>query len=215
MKKFLIIFAALVTMSLSNTASARCRSPVDLGCGNWYIGGFGGYNWTAKNGWKIPKNPVPPSPTNPTPASTTFLPHFNLRQYKPGYLAGGSFGYRWKNGFRLEAEVSFRYNQRKHKHKNDSNHQATAYLANAIYQCKIEFIPIQFYFGGGLGYCNTYHKHHERSVDDRDGFAWQALGGLAYPICNKLDITVEYRYFMESQANFRNNSVQLGFRYYL
>jgi hypothetical protein len=84
MKRFFLMFIAVLNIILPNTASGSSSRYLKCGCGDWYVGGFGGYNWVGKNGWKIPPNPVPPSPTNPTPPSTTDLPHFNLRQYKPG-----------------------------------------------------------------------------------------------------------------------------------
>ena len=214
-KKFILALSFFLICISSLVAVEYSRPRLDCACGNWYFGGFGGYNWVAKNGWKIPPNPVPPSSTNPTPASTTFLPHFNLRQYKPGYVAGGSIGYRWSNQFRFELEGSYRYNQLKHNYYDGSNHQATAILANGIYQFHFEFLYIDVFFGGGLGYCNTYHRHHEKSVTSRDGFAWQFLGGLAYPAWKKLDITFEYRFFNEARAKFRNSSVDIGLRYYL
>lgn len=215
MKNLIFGLIAFLAVIFPSAATGWSRLTLDCKCGNWYIGGFGGYNWVAKNGWKIPPNPVPPSATNPTPPSTTYLPHFDLRQYKPGYVAGGSIGYRWSNNFRLELEGSYRYNELKHKFRHGSNHQATAVLANGIYQFRLEFLPFDMFFGGGLGYCNTYHKHHDKSVNTRDGFAWQFIGGLALPVNKKIDITLEYRYFTEARARFRNNTADIGIKYYL
>lgn len=214
MKKSLILLAALVNMTLPTDVSAwSCCNPTKCPGGNFYVAGFGGYNWTAKNGFSVPRNPVPSSGTNTD--QTQPLPHFNQRRWHPGYATGGSLGYRWNNGFHLEAEASFRYNKRKGDNPTKGNHQSMGYLANALYQFNIWCLPVDMYFGGGLGYVNCYHKHHNHTSDDRDGFAWQFIGGLAFPFANRCDFTIDYRYFTEQRAKFRNSSVNAGIRFYM
>lgn len=207
-------------MNICLASCAEGWTPLLWDCcchGDWYIGGFGGYNWTAKNGHRVPPNPVPPSTTTPTVTSTIPLPHFNLHRYKPGYVAGGNCGFAWENGFHLEFEFSYRQDNLKHpRHRHRTNHRVHGYLINAFYQFSLVVVPLDMYFGGGLGYSETFHVNHRgKSINDRNGFAWQFLGGLAYPICNRLDITAEYRYFTEQRAKFRNSSANLGFRFYL
>lgn len=215
MKKPLLLLATIMNMMIADTASAWC-CPLDR-CpgGRFYVAGFGGYNWTAKNGHKVPRNPVPASNTTPTDENTVPLPHMSLRKWKPGYVVGGSVGYAWNNGFHLEAEGSFRYNKRKGEQTSKGNHQSAAYLANAIYQFNIWCLPLDMYFGVGGGYVNCYHRHHFETSDDRDGFAWQFIGGLSVPVTKRIDFTVDYRYFTEQRAKFRNSSVSGGLRFYI
>lgn len=200
MKKIFFAMGVLLATSLSSSASAQCCDPCFTGCGNWYIGGFGGLNWVNKKG------------------------HSTHHKYKTGYIVGGDIGYKWDNGFRLEGEVSYRNNQRKH-HGSSGHHkdkQTTAVMANGLYQFDIDCFPIDVYFGAGLGWVNTQnsHSHHNTNGSTsnhsrkNNGFAWQVIAGLAYPICENVDLDLEYRFFDETQSKFNNNSVDIGFRYY-
>lgn len=187
MKKIFFAMGALVTLSLSSSAEAQFCCEPRCGCDNWYIGGFGGLNWVNKKG------------------------HSTHDKYKSGYIVGGDIGYRWDNGFRLEGEVSYRNNQRKHGHKAK---QSTAFMANGLYQFDIDCFPIDIYFGGGIGWVNTQHHHNNNHSNKNNGFAWQLIAGLAYPICENVDLDLEYRFFDESKSKFNNSAVDLGLRYY-
>ncbi len=194
MKKIFFVIGAFLSMTLANSASAQCCPPVDCGCGDWYVGAFGGFNWLSHKG----------------------SDHHHVHNYKSGYLFGGDIGYRWENGFRLEGEVSYRHDKNKghHSHHNKKAHKATAFMANGLYQFDIDCFPIDIYFGGGLGWVNTHHNHDRHHDGKKNGFAWQLIAGIAYPICENLDLDLEYRFFDESKSKFNNSSVDLGFRYY-
>jgi opacity protein-like surface antigen len=214
MKKSLVLLAALVHFSLPTDANASCCcNPTKCPGGNFYIAGFGGYNWTAKNGFAVPRNPVPSSTRQQD--NTSPQPHINQRRWKPGYDVGGSFGYRWNNGFRIEAEGSFRYNERKERKKTKGNHQTGGALANALYQFNIWCLPVDMFFGAGLGYVNCFHKDHGHADNKRDGFAWQLIGGLSFPFWERFEFTLDYRYFTEQRAKYRNNAVNAGLRFNL
>lgn len=194
MKKIFFVMGALVSMTLANSVNAQCCPPVSCGCGDWYVGAFGGFNWISRKGHDS----------------------HHLHNYKNGYLVGGDIGYRWDNGFRVEGEVSYRHDKN-HGHRSNRNnkaHKATAFLANALYQFDIDCFPVDFYVGGGLGWVNTHHNHRNHHDGKNNGFAWQLIAGIAYPICENLDLDLEYRFFDESKSKFYNSSVDLGFRYY-
>lgn len=188
MKKIFFAMGALVALAGSSSVEGQfnCCEP-RCGCDNWYIGGFGGLNWVNKKG------------------------HSSHDKYKVGYLVGGDIGYRWDNGFRLEAEVSYRNNQRKNHGKAK---QTTAILANGLYAFEPDCFPVSFYFGGGIGWANTQRHNHNHNHNKNNGFVWQLIAGIAYPICENLELDLEYRFFDESQSKFNNNSVDLGLRYF-
>lgn len=201
MKKIFFATCALFSLSVS-AISAQCCEPF-LGCGDWYIGGFGGANWVNYNGSH----------------------HGSHHKYKVGYVAGGEIGYRWENGFRVEGEVSYRQNDHKRHHnsgQSGSHHakKTTAYMANGIYQFELDCLfGFDIFGGAGLGYANTQHNHHDRTENrnrhrKHNGFAWQLIAGVAYPICENFDIDLEYRFFDETNSKFYNSSVDVGLKYY-
>ncbi len=204
MKKFFFAIGALLTLTATNSASAWEWPSLNCDCGQWYLGAFGGYNWTAKNSHRY--------------SATSNVPHRNLHRYKNGYIEGGNVGFAWENGLHLEAEVSYRHNINKRANKHGkhfkTNHQATAFMVNGLYQFHIEFTPLDVFFGGGMGYVNTPHYHNYQRDSKRKGYAWQFIGGVAYPICGLFDVDLTYRYFNEARGKFRNSSVDLGIRYY-
>jgi opacity protein-like surface antigen len=216
MKKTLILLATLANITLIDSLSATCCF-VETRCpgGRFYVGGFGGFNWTDKNGHRVPRNPVPQTSSNTSPENTSPQPHMSLRDWHPGYAVGGSVGYAWNNGFKLEVEGSFRHNKRKGDSSTKGNHQSGACLANALYQFNMWCWPLDVYFGVGAGYVNCYHRHHNTTSNDRDGFAWQFIGGVAVPFLERMELTVDYRYFTEQRAKFRNNAVTAGLRFYM
>lgn len=195
MKKIFFAMGALVAMSSASSVEAQCCVP-RCGCDNWYIGGFGGLNWVTRKNHNSGSD----------------------HKYKSGYIVGGNVGYRWESGFHLEGEVSYRNNQNKAGHKAK---QSTAFMANGLYQFDIDCFPIDIFFGGGVGWVNTQHHHHNSSDDSsssnhnkNNGFAWQLIAGIAYPICENVDLNLEYRFFDESKSKFNNSSVDLGLKYY-
>jgi opacity protein-like surface antigen len=191
MKKIFFVTCALFSISAASV-SAQCCEPV-CGCGDFYFGAFGGANWVNHNG-----------------------SHSSHNKYKAGYLVGGDLGYRFDNGFRIEGEISYRQNDRKNNgHKSK---KTTVYMGNAIYQFDVDCLcGLDLFFGAGLGYANTQHHHHngrEGHNNKHNGFAWQLIAGVAYPICENFELDLEYRFLDETKSKFNNNSVDVGVRYY-
>lgn len=130
-----------------------------------YAGVFGGANWLEISNSRAKAN------------------------FDVGYIVGGSIGYRWCGGLRLEGEIAYRNNQIKSAHlkrhhrecdreckahdssssKNDNrlkgHFHTVSYMANVLYDYPFECSPWKVYVGGGIGYAtqkfSTKRHHHE------------------------------------------------------
>ena len=63
---------------------------------------------------------------------------------------------------------------------------------------------LQAYAGGGVGYTWIDIKANADTnfLDDSDGsFAWQALAGVRYPVSDKIDLGLKYRFFNASNVD--------------
>lgn len=205
MKNWIALFIAMIAALAVTSLDAYCCDQSRYDRGRWYLGAFGGYNWAYKNGSSTVANLTVP------------LPHRPLRRYHPGYICGANLGYRWANGFHLEVEGNTRYNKNKIHYK--GNHQSWTGLANVLYQFNIFCWPLDLYFGGGLGYAHARQiikggTDHHHTATKRSGFAWQFIGGAAVPFSRHWELNLEYRFFQESNKLLRNNSADLGLRYY-
>ena len=137
-------------------------------------------------------------------------------------------GYRVCDDLRFEAEFGYRNNHlRKIKISDNytsfkfklSGHVETfSGLANVYYDFPVCFC-VRPYVGAGIGYAYTkskvsfsyisdYVKHHE------DGFAWQVIAGVTYPVYNNVDLALEYRFFRcEATKEAQNHDIGLNLRY--
>lgn len=155
---------------------------------------------------------VGPAWGNDVIGSVSSLGEIIEAELRTGYWAGGALGWRWCNGLRLEAEVSYR----------DTNINTTnyfsgginalstefselifvSYMANLLYEgcfdiCGYYFRPFAG-FGLGAGYARLEIRDSAPTVSIDDGcsvFAYQWIFGLAHPINDCLDLGVEYRLF--------------------
>jgi opacity protein-like surface antigen len=154
-----------------------------------------------------------------------------------GYYVAGTLGLRTCFGLRFEGEVAYRNNQRNEHRRNYSgddfsgsgrrhhrhNLSNTAIMFNGLYDLDLCW-AIKPYGGFGIGYAwaqtprrhwNNSGHHHKR---DRNGFAWQGIAGLAYPLdflCScgyTVDATVEYRYFKPQARRVNHNTLSFGLR---
>jgi len=135
--------------------------------------------------------------------------------FDAGFAGVVSIGYGFGNGFRIEAEGNFRQNDidkvggfRGAGFTNTAGGMQRSYgaMANALYDFRIPGVSWMVpYIGGGVGY--VWRDMHGLSVtapggismrsSDIDGaFAYQAIGGVAFPIASVpgLAVTAEYRY---------------------
>ena len=77
------------------------------------------------------------------------------------------------------------------------NTAALSIMANALIDIGNDD-GLQAYVGGGVGYSWIDMKANADAnfLDDSDGsFAWQALAGVRYPVSDKIDLGLKYRFF--------------------
>ena len=160
-----------------------------------YIGGAAGYN--------LPENPT---------ASNAH----SSGDIRPGggFVGLGNIGYGLGNGIRFELEGNYRDAPLPAISgpviaSNSGNLRTYAVMANALYDLDIGLPWLYPYLGGGVGYAWS-HFSRQRTFTAADapsisqnldqtngGFAFQAIGGLSFPIPNVpgLSVTTEYRFF--------------------
>jgi len=134
--------------------------------------------------------------------------------FDPGFVGVISIGYGFGNGWRIEAEGNFRQNDidkvggfRGSNFTNTAGGMQRSYgaMGNVLYDFRIPGVSwVVPYVGGGVGY--IWRDTQRLSVSgggnslrssDIDGrFAYQAIGGMAFPIASVpgLAVTAEYRY---------------------
>ena len=160
-----------------------------------YIDGSAGYN--------LPQNP------------TVSGAHGN-GQIQPGggFVGLGSVGYGLGNGFRFELEGNYREAPLPSLSgpliaSNSGNLHTYGVMANVLYDLDVGLPWLFPYLGGGVGYAwsdfsrqRTFtagnFPYLSQNLDQtQGGFAFQAIGGLSFPIPNVpgLSVTTEYRFF--------------------
>lgn len=207
MKKTLIAFAALVTLSLPTICLAIPPFPGP------YVSGFIGAS----------------ALTNTDVTSTTFGPGattFNDRvEFDPGINIGGAGGFDF--GFlRLEGELSYKNGEmskiteqiRGTRIANvDGRLGALAMMFNAFLDLH-NATRVTPYFGGGVGFA-TLHLSETFGTDTATGdrlrlyrsdddvvFAYQAGVGLEIAFTTMFSLDLGYRYFGTAKAKFNNHS---------
>ncbi len=150
----------------------------------------------------------------------------NKSTYQAGYLIGGSLGYCWCYGLRIEAEYAYRRNainkidlfgadSSKHGHYQDSS-----YMANLLWDLPLPSLEcasgnIRSFVGAGAGYdFQQMHASNSRVVFNQkwNQFSWQIIAGLQYPIFSNTDLTLEYK-FHQGGTHFYNHFVGMGLVY--
>lgn len=162
--------------------------------------------------------------------------HRDRNRYDTGFFGAIDLGYRWCNGLHMEAEVAYRYNRHR-KNRRDSDESSRrhrghrdvwAAMVNVLYDINMCWC-VEPYVGVGLGYAHVRNERHRRHfVDggssrrnnkDNNDFAWQVIAGIAYPICDNIDLAVEYRFFnavssRRHEKNSYNNDIGVNMKYY-
>lgn len=169
-------------------------------------------------------------------ASCNFLTnskkHHAKLTFEPGYLLAPAIGYRFCNGIRLEAEFAYRRNENKKakylgfSHRIGGHLETFSGLANVYYDLPVCWY-VKPYVGVGIGYAYSDIRAKVRFIDEnsevnsaslkgrRDGFAWQAIAGVTYPLCDNIDVAVEYRFFQNvSLKRAYNNDIGATLRYF-
>lgn len=138
--------------------------------------------------------------------------HHKSKNFQVGWTAGGFAGYRFCNGFRAEGEAVYRHNNGK---KHFGGHVRTwSLMANGLYDFDVDCWCLVPYLGAGLGYDWT-KAHVCSSSAERNGFAWQLIGGFLYPIDDCMEMGLEYRYHQNQNKNrLQNNTIDLRVQWY-
>lgn len=106
-----------------------------------------------------------------------------------GILASG--GYAFGSGF--AGEIEFGYRHLTVDGVFDGTVNMYDFMANALYEYPIG--PVQPYIGGGVGLGIVEVESDGLGGEESDeGFAWQAIGGVAVPVSDRMDVVVDYRY---------------------
>ena len=140
------------------------------------------------------------------------LAHGGQLEPDGGFGGLGSIGYALGNGFRFELEGSYRHadlGRSTAGFSTSGSAQTYGVMANALFDMDVGAPWIYPYIGGGLGYAWTHLSGQagltpasfpltSSNVGQTQGsFAFQAIGGLSFPIPGVpgLSVTTEYRFF--------------------
>ena len=149
--------------------------------------------------------------------------HDTKLTFDPGIFVAPAIGYRFCNGLRVEGEFGYRHNNlKKLKFYGTSFHinghlETYTGMANVYYDFPICWC-LKPYVGAGIGYANSKVKICQGNVLAKghdNGFAWQVIAGVAYPISNNVDLAVEYRFFKNERiSRVQNHDIGGTLRYY-
>ncbi len=132
-----------------------------------------------------------------------------------GYAAGGSLGYVTPWNFSVEGESTYRRHTIKKVYDHDRHLRARghfsslSYMANLICKNPLHFW-LEPYLGAGIGYA---HSLHTLKSHGKRGFAWQAMGGVAFAIAYHVDFNLEYRYYQPNVEEYHCQNALLGFKF--
>ncbi len=126
---------------------------------------------------------------------TTVTRTTDSMKFETGYLLVGSLGYRWEQGFRTELEIAYRNAGAEPR---DGHQDVLSGMANALFEVGIgtNFYP---YLGAGVGIANTRWDSVQSGFgpvyhDESSGFQWQAIVGAEFPLNEKTNLFVDYRF---------------------
>lgn len=149
----------------------------------------------------------------------------NRSLYQTGYMIGGSLGYYWRYGLRLEGEYAYRRNGIRKIHffgQGSSRHghlQASSSMANLLWELPLSSWGcacwnIQPFIGAGVG-CDFQQIHSTNSRinfhQKWNCFSWQMMAGFAYPIVCNTEVTLEYKF--HHGGHFYNHTIGVGLVY--
>ena len=161
--------------------------------------------------------------------SITGTPLFTL-DTDVGALGGAALGYRFGGGFRLEGEVSYRYNDwdtisapgTPGTSPVTGEVEMLGLMANAYYDFDLGS-NMALYVGGGAGAAIEWSNLGPFSVNDEVAFAYQGIAGASVDVGGGTDLFVEYRYFGTTDfsliggppsldASYSSHAIALGLR---
>jgi len=150
-----------------------------------------------------------------------------------GYGLSGMLGYGFGNGFRGELELGHLAND-----VDSVTGAANAsgdvgvikFMGNVLYDFHGSGLPVTPYVGFGLGGARVnadgIDPFSNTRLDDADvGFAYQAIAGAAHALSDRLNLTLDYRFFnvpdvdlrtdagTKVDADYSSHVIMIGFRY--
>jgi OmpA-OmpF porin, OOP family len=145
-----------------------------------------------------------------------------------GFAGLGSVGYGLGNGFRFEAEGNYReapLHVANAFFSTSGKIQTYGAMANVLFDMDIGFPWLYPYIGGGVGYARTNFSRQLAYTpaafpalsgnvsQTQGGFAFQAIGGLSFPIPGVpgLSLTAEYRFFGVPQSETFSGTQTISF----
>lgn len=170
MRKKFGVLAAVAAIFISPAANAE----------PWYVGGFGGLNFTHDG--------------NVNGVGTQ-------ASYDLGLAAGGYVGFYVQENIRLEAELSYRSNDidKRGGVPIAGKAESVAVMANAFFDFKIES-AVEPYLGAGIGFAEVDYTITGLTFDDTV-IALQLVGGMGIEIAPATQLTVDYRLFVTDDLN--------------
>jgi outer membrane protein OmpA-like peptidoglycan-associated protein/opacity protein-like surface antigen len=161
----------------------------------------------------------------------------NNLSFDPGYVVSGSVGFGFENQFRPEFELAYR-NSSVSEAKGPGaaggtgNFNSIAMMANLFYDFDTRS-GLTPYIGIGIGGAfvgadSAGSVFTGNTIDDQPfTFAYQGIAGFSYELSERVDATLDYRYFRTlepdfktgtggvavNDANYVNHSIMLGLRY--
>ena len=133
--------------------------------------------------------------------------------FDTGFVGAVAVGYGFGNGLRFEGELGYRQNETDDFSGVDlsGRGEASSLMFNLLYDFDVSprFVP---YVGLGAGLAVVQAERvsplpaADVTDDDDTVFAWQAILGVAIPLNDSLDLTVDYRYFDANDADLRSDA---------
>jgi OOP family OmpA-OmpF porin len=190
--------SALLAATMVALPLAANAQPID----GLYVGGGAGVNFMQREHFK-----------------STFFGGTATLNPRAGFVGVLNLGWGFGNGFRTEIEGNYRYNS--FNGAASGNEQKYGGMVNGLYDFYGLSPMVVPYIGGGIG----YQAERLSGINQTKGsFAYQAIGGFAFPIASApgLAVTAEYRFMglagnrtygtVQSTDNY-NHSLLLGVRY--
>jgi len=122
-------------------------------------------------------------------------------KWKTGWGVFITAGYQWDNGFRAEAEYSYREQKIEAFGRNpwSGTQWDNSLMLNLFYDIRTG-TPITPYIGGGIGgahvsWGDNFRPTGTSIIYDGSGvnFAWQGIVGASYAVTPRLDLTLDFR----------------------
>lgn len=111
-----------------------------------------------------------------------------------GWAGVGTVGYRFSNGLRAEIEGAGHFNDGETRVAGlDTDIRAWSAMGNLLYDFNLGSV-IRPYVGVGVGTANVDVEIASVGSDAEWAFAYQAILGVGYPITDRFEAFIDYRY---------------------